>query len=226
VGDGPPTPEALLAEVVGDADGGVVFRLFRVAPERPKVTDHVGDALGSLGDRIGDADLEGVAREVAEREPATGAAEGLDLGAADLGEIVGVDLAEREQLRGDGALVLRPRPRHALAADTEGVGDPAREVVRVPVAEGDADDEFGVAPGVRAERLRLERLQFADAEVVGRLAEPATDPVGVADVVVDSAARSAGCASRRGWTAPFSTARGRRSRGRRCRRGRAPRRAR
>jgi hypothetical protein len=152
-----------------------------------------GGPVGQRRDRrvrvaVGPAEpnLEGVAREVTERQCAPEPSDDGEVRAGHRRHVLGVEPAEREQLCRHRVFVLRAGPRDPLAADTGGVGDRPREVVRVPLRQPGANEEVWVRAGRGVDRLRRDRLDLANPEVRRRLPEPAAESGRVADVVVDA----------------------------------------
>ena len=133
--------------------------------------------------RFADHEFELVAREVAELEGTSRTSEHLDLRTVDVRQIRGVGSVDREQLRGDRVLVLRPGPVDPLARNTECIRESRGEVVRIPTRQRHTKDEMRIGVRRRVDGFGLEALEFAHAKVLVVLAQVAADAVGVADVV-------------------------------------------
>ena len=100
VGDRPVATEALLAEVVGDADGRGVTFVGRPVCRARVVADPEGRQVGRDGiqvlrsGRVADHDLELVAGQVAKEDGAAGASQHCHVGTGEVGDGVGVDTVD------------------------------------------------------------------------------------------------------------------------------------
>jgi len=178
--DRPERPKALLAKVVRHTHPCPVGWLARgVDPQRVGDRRRLPRPVG-----VGDGDLEAVAGEVAEEHRAAGPTEWLQLRPGDLGQRLGRDVANGEQLGTDRAFVLGAGPGDPLARDAQPVGERAGKAVGVPATQRRAKHELGVAATMGVERgeVDVELLDLANEERLRCLAEVSTRPGEVATI--------------------------------------------